>query len=207
VGSLKLRRFESVVNKLGIEQKAGTVLDVGCGNGRISLLVKKILPHMALVSMDISKSCVRTVKENVGNQVIVVDCTRLPLIDQSVSLIVCDQVIEHIEAQDYFVRELNRVLRKGGNIFVGSVLRKSHALSPYRNKEGKMILDPGHVKEFESIEQYINLLQNCFEVLEVSTEPIAFPAFITLYKILFTMGIIKFDLDVQVQRSNQAFDY
>ena len=39
---------------------------------------------------------------------------RLPLEDESVDVIVCDYVLEHIENVEGFVREINRILKPGG---------------------------------------------------------------------------------------------
>ncbi len=204
---MKLRWFESIITKWGINIDRGLVLDIGCGNGRISLVVKKTLPQAELVSLDLSKTCVKHVKENISDEAIVVDGTRLPIRDESANLIVCDQMIEHIERQDDLVREMSRVLKTRGNILVGSVLRRKFALSPYRNREGKMTLSPDHLREFESNEQYTSLFRDRFEILEISTIPITHPLLITLYNVLFSLGLVKSDLYVRLQRHNPELIY
>jgi ubiquinone/menaquinone biosynthesis C-methylase UbiE len=46
------------------------------------------------------------------------DSDRWPVEDESVDLVVCDNVLEHIKDPDPFFREANRVLRMGGYICI-----------------------------------------------------------------------------------------
>ena len=69
-----------------------------------------------------------------------------------------DQVIEHVPSDKKMILEIKRILKKGGYFKVSSVYKKSWAWYFYRCN-GKWVLDPTHIREYTSINQFSNLFK------------------------------------------------
>ncbi len=68
----------------------------------------------------------------------------------SFDLVICCHVIEHVEDQLAVARELARVTRSDGLVYIGAPLRLRGAWYPYRLPNGGWGLDPTHVREYTS---------------------------------------------------------
>ncbi len=95
----------------------GTLLDLGCGDGKLTLAVQTKIAAGRAIGIDILRENIAAldVKGIEGIQCNL-DST-LPLQDSSVDFVIASHVIEHVSDTDLFVREAHRVLRPGG-IFV-----------------------------------------------------------------------------------------
>lgn len=83
-----------------IASSSGRVLDVGSGERRLSTTT---------VNLDI---------ESHGHVDVIADAHRLPFVDRSFDLVVCQEVLEHVVDPPTVVAEIRRVLRDGGLAFV-----------------------------------------------------------------------------------------
>ncbi len=111
----RLREFlvNRNIKKYGRGEK---YLDAGCGTG----LILRHLPKGA-TGVDINPRNISKAKKHAPNAKIVeADIEKLPFKDGSFSTIVCTEVIEHQPDPIPTVRELKRVLEKGG-VLIGSV--------------------------------------------------------------------------------------
>lgn len=111
----RLREFliRRNIKKYGVGDK---YLDAGCGTG----LILRHLPHGA-VGIDINPRNIKKAKKHAPRARIVEgDIEKMPFKDGSFSTIVCTEVIEHQPDPKPTVRELGRVLEKGG-VLIGSV--------------------------------------------------------------------------------------
>jgi len=113
--------FYSRVNAL--LASSSNVLDVGCGRGiYIDDLVilrrnLRILKGKArkVIGIDVDPSA----KDNPYiDEFLSLDSDRWPVDDESLDLVLCDNVLEHIKDPDLFFKEANRVVRRGGNICI-----------------------------------------------------------------------------------------
>jgi len=97
------------------------VLDAGCGPTQRYI---SILPPDAWgVGLDIDRENVaKSKKANTSKNVsfIVGDIQNLPFIDNTFDLVVCCDVLEHVEEQDKAVKELAAVLRKRGRLLIST---------------------------------------------------------------------------------------
>lgn len=95
------------------------VLDAGCGpTGRY---VSNLPPDAWGVGLDIHRENVaKSKKANTSKNVsfIVSDIQNLPFIDNTFDLIVCYDVLEHMEEPDNAVKELASVLKKRGRLLI-----------------------------------------------------------------------------------------
>jgi trans-aconitate 2-methyltransferase len=94
-----------------------TVLDAGCGSGRVTGLLIERLPEGRVVAVDGSASMVEKVREALrpGDQALVSDLTELEL-DQQVDAVFSSAVFHWVLDHDVLFRRLRAVLRPGGAI-------------------------------------------------------------------------------------------
>jgi ubiquinone/menaquinone biosynthesis C-methylase UbiE len=118
------------------------VLDIACGEGYGSALLARNAGHVTGVDVSLEAveharlaySALRNAEFRQGS------CTRIPLPDASVELVVSFETIEHIEEQDAFVDEIARVLAPDG-----VVLMSCPNKAEYTDKRG--FRNEFHVKE------------------------------------------------------------
>jgi 2-polyprenyl-3-methyl-5-hydroxy-6-metoxy-1,4-benzoquinol methylase len=121
------------------------VLDAGCGTGYGTAILAGTKPAR-LLAVDLDQEAVERTRAAVGDaaEVSRADVRELPLEDDAVDVVVCFEVIEHLERRDQALRELARVLRPGGVLLISS---------PNRNRYPPG--NPHHVYEYtpEELEQ------------------------------------------------------
>jgi SAM-dependent methyltransferase len=90
---------------------AGTVLDVGCGDGQVSRLATRL--GATTVGIDPTWNCVRVAAER-GSSVAQAGAAALPFGDRTFDAVVACLVFEHIRDVDAAIAEVARVLVDGG---------------------------------------------------------------------------------------------
>ncbi|MFG3227071.1 class I SAM-dependent methyltransferase [Kitasatospora sp. NPDC048194] len=88
----------------------GTVLDVGCGNGKFVSRLHTDRPDLQVVGMDISAG----ILADVPKPVLVADAQALPFADNSVDAVLALHMLYHVGDIEATIKELARVLRPGG---------------------------------------------------------------------------------------------
>jgi len=112
------RRLEIVFDEL-LEHAAlhdRRVLDAGCGYGAFSRLARKRGAHV--VSCDIAKNLVLRASTSAPSQGVVSDACALGLRDESFATIISSEMLEHVERPIDAVKELARVLKRGGVLVI-----------------------------------------------------------------------------------------
>ena len=96
------------------------VLDVACGEGYGSALLAKRAAHVT--GIDVAEAAVAHARGAYGTQpnleFATASCTQLPLAPQSVDVVVSFETVEHIESQEEFLAEVDRVLVPGGTFIL-----------------------------------------------------------------------------------------
>lgn len=94
-----------------------TVLDAGCGSGRVTGLLIERLPEGRVLAVDGSASMVEKVRETLrpGDEALVSDLTELEL-EQQVDAVFSSAVFHWVLDHDLLFRRLRGVLRPGGPI-------------------------------------------------------------------------------------------
>ena len=83
------------------------------------------------------------------------------------------QVIEHVPDEHKLLGEIRRMLRPGGTLYIASVVKKWYGWFYYRTAEGKWALDPTHLREYESLEQFEALIRSGgFQIIESKITPL-----------------------------------
>jgi ubiquinone/menaquinone biosynthesis C-methylase UbiE len=103
----------------------GTVLDAGCGSGRLTVLIAHRRPDLQLRGIDLESGMVqvaarRAAQENLAGRVqfTAADLADLPLPDDSVDLIVSTASLHHWSDVAAVLASLDRVLKPGGQMWI-----------------------------------------------------------------------------------------
>lgn len=104
------------------------VLDFGCGAGSfINYLAKKDRDSL-FFGVDIDKSIINRAKKNKlydNEKFFLSDGDRLPFDDDFFDEVYCYEVLEHVKELDKVLKDIKRVIKKGGVLRVSVPLRKS----------------------------------------------------------------------------------
>lgn len=118
IPTLKIRYLMDLLERR--ERKNVTLLEVGCGSGRILMSIRERDPHINLSGVDISKAQIDLAKKECAKARIdfsVAGGEKLPYPDNSFDYVVFTDVIEHVEDPDGMLREISRVLKPGGYLY------------------------------------------------------------------------------------------
>lgn len=97
---------------------ADRFLDLGCGTGFSTDIVRKVKSFKKVYGVDVSAEAVKIAKsKGIEAYQVNLDTQRLPFDDEWFDAILASEVIEHLLIPDHLLDEVYRVLRKSG-IFV-----------------------------------------------------------------------------------------
>lgn len=107
---------------LGFAQEPGIVLDAGCGTGLTTILARRrgidiVGIDSSQASLELARQLGRVIglaEEELSSALILGDVTDLAYPDNHFSVVICYQVIEHVDDVVAVLRELVRCLRPGG---------------------------------------------------------------------------------------------
>ena len=106
----------------GASSKPRTLLDFGCGIGGMTRHLANAFPGTELIGVDVSSESIAIAREAHGNaaRFMPIEGNRLPMEDASVDAAIAACVFHHIppEARLSWTRELRRVVRPGGHLFI-----------------------------------------------------------------------------------------
>lgn len=96
----------------------GRLLDIGCGEGRAFPLLNEHLRPQEIVGIDIDNELLTSAKHDGESAAAAAikwgSVTNLPLVDNSIDVVFCHQLIHHVAQQERALHELHRVLKPGG---------------------------------------------------------------------------------------------
>lgn len=170
------RKRVSAITKLLPKVRNQKILDVGCGGGFYSFMVAK-RGARDIVGIDLEEVCVRASRVNIFGNVnilidgVVADSTNLPFSAENFDLVLCIDVIEHVEEDRKLIQELFRVLKPCGFLVISS--QNSFSLNyllegffqRIASRKKWMGWDPTHVR-FYNPKSFFDLLRD-FEILKV----------------------------------------
>ncbi len=150
------------------------VLDIGCGTGRhagaLYVHEKVIIVAGDTQTDDLQKARERMayhdrLKTHKGGKWFlgVMDISRLPFADESFDTVICSEVLEHVSQPSNALTELNRVLKKDGELAVSVPRAYPERICWFLSKEYRNI-PGGHVRIFR-YRKLVRLLEGAgFEV-------------------------------------------
>jgi ubiquinone/menaquinone biosynthesis C-methylase UbiE len=186
------KALQDLINK----KESFSLIDVGCGKGDVLYLLKKSghLKGAKIIGLDIDKKAIQAFKKKMpGAKAILSDALSLKgLKNGSFDFVICTQVIEHLEDDKALVSQINRLLRRGGRLYITSVLKKWYGLYWHRNKFGQIVLDPNHVREYISSEEFTSLLtKKGLSIKDLNIHPGILPLVDYFLLLLGKVGILR----------------
>lgn len=123
---------ESIKNRLveiSLLKKSMTVLDLGAGDGYLSRAIAKLVKKV--IAVDISKEMLKELKkkareENIKNiEAVESDGQEMPVENSAIDVACASMYLHHIEEPEIAVREMCRVLKPGGRVFLADFYEHS----------------------------------------------------------------------------------
>jgi ubiquinone/menaquinone biosynthesis C-methylase UbiE len=173
-----------------------SILDLGCGDGALifALHERGLLEDAGeIVGVDISEDRIRRLTANLPFvKGVVADALELDqFADSSFDLVICSQLIEHVKDDEFLVSEIRRLLKHGGLLYVSSVIKRPWAVYVYF-KEGSFKLDPTHVREYSSVQEFVSLFaEEGLETVKVETRQVTFPVLDLVIRLLIRTGLLE----------------
>ena len=97
--------------------KGGTFMDVGCLRSPLSVETKKLFPEAEVWALDFFPGVIDYFKPKYPEvNFVLSDCKNTPFKDEYFDYLVAGELIEHIEKPEEFVKEMYRILKKGGTL-------------------------------------------------------------------------------------------
>jgi len=184
---------EMLENLLKELNKLYSLIDLGCGDGRIlyALYSKGLLKNTGrIVGVDISEERMRRLKEfcPFAEGVVADVCDLKQIPDNSFDVAISSQVIEHVPDDSRMLKEVRRILKSNGYFYVSTVIKKWYGFWIYYDKGFK--LDPTHVREYRSEKDFLSLLKsNGFEILSWDLNSVTYPVLDLLLRALIKIGL------------------
>lgn len=99
-----------------------SLLDIGCNTGNFLQLVDQLNPDCKkLCGVDCYEPAIKICKDFVVNEKIncfLYDCKNLPFQDGVFDVVTFFEVLEHVRDVDFFLKQVNKVLKKNGLIYL-----------------------------------------------------------------------------------------
>ncbi|MEU8036314.1 methyltransferase domain-containing protein [Streptosporangium sp. NPDC049078] len=110
----------SLLRELGLTASDGPLVEVGAGSGAITRRLRRAMPDLSLVAVDIDPDLLAHA-EGTGAELVVADAADLPLETASAGYVLLRYVLQHLPDPAPALAEARRILRPGGRILVTEV--------------------------------------------------------------------------------------
>ncbi len=151
-------------NRKKINFNKKKLIDIGFGTGwAIKHLSKKY--HLKTTGLDISKTTInnynkkikKALKINSHAKLIDPFKNKLPFKNQEIDYVICSHILEHVPDDDFLLKEIMRVLKKGGIVYFNIPI----------NEEKLKI--PNHLRKYTTMDFYKKLKKHNFKIINTIT--------------------------------------
>lgn len=156
-----LLRWFALKNILRFEIKHGAVvLDIGGYDGYISYNLKKLVPKVKIAVVDVDKSGLESARER-GLSTLYASTLELAIMDNKIDVVLCLDLIEHIQDDDKLIKEISRILKKNGKLILTTPMQDGVSF-PFLSKERVDSVNKswGHVRKGYTMNEIMELFQN-----------------------------------------------
>ena len=110
--------YEDLLNEIG-KIPGGKLLDIGCGNGNLFNCIQD--KKYELYGVDFAEKMISEAKINCGEKALffTADAEKLPFDDNTFDILTCNASFHHYIHPDAVLKEMCRVLKKGGTLIIG----------------------------------------------------------------------------------------
>ena len=122
VGDMSLkRRAKDIIEALDLKNR-DRILDLGCGTGYYLFLLSSLPLKLNLVGLDNDKNALKEAKQNLNKNIkfVLNNSEKLPFKDKSFDKVVASEVLEHIYDDQAAIKEVFRILKKGGKFVIST---------------------------------------------------------------------------------------
>lgn len=152
-----LLRWYALRGILKSEVRANSiVLDVGGYDGFIVYKLIELLPNLKVIVVDLDKEGLNTAKEYGLGTLFASGCA-LPIQDNSADIVLCLDLIEHVEEDYKLINEISRVLKRDGKVILTTPMRDK-SLIPFLDMEA-INKSWGHVRNGYTLEEIESLFE------------------------------------------------
>lgn len=132
-------RDEWVVSKLKEIEEGKALLDAGAGQAKYA----KYCSHLRYIAQDFGEY--KTEESSIGLQskswiypkkYIKCDIIDMPLDDESIDVVLCTEVLEHIADPIMALKEFSRIIKKGGKVIITAPFASLVHMAPYYYNSG-----------------------------------------------------------------------
>lgn len=169
---------------------AGPVVDIGCGTGHFSDILKKRFPSTPLLGIDLAEGMARHASLNRAGPIswLCGDVEQMPLANQSIGLLFSNLTIQWCEQLEQLAAEIHRVLRPGGTALLSTLgPRTLHEMrAAWREVDGFV-----HVNRFTPAAQLKRYFQSAgFSEITLNSETrvVYYPDVLALSRELKALG-------------------
>ena len=146
------------------------LLDLGCGEGILLQALDSMgfLKGKNIKAVDISETRLNKMIQGNSNIQCYIDsaCELNTIETKSIDFLISTQVIEHVPDDEAMIQQIRRIMRPQGFVYLSTIFKKPWAWHFYRC-QGKWVLDPTHLREYEKESDLIGLLEKYrFQILE-----------------------------------------
>lgn len=169
ISKFLIKNFFSNIKELTSVISFKNIIDIGCGEGLLLNYIRDELLYKNVFAMDIDPAEISTAQNNIPQAgLMVASAYNLPFTDNQFDLLICTEVMEHLEEPKKALNEFHRITSKFCILSVPNeplwrflnVVRGS-----YIHRLGNT---PGHLRHW-SINDFINFISSKFEILKVET--------------------------------------
>jgi ubiquinone/menaquinone biosynthesis C-methylase UbiE len=108
----------------------GLILDAGTGTARIPIAIALQQPQWQIIGIDLAKSMLELGKRNIEQaglqaqiQLECIDAKQMPYPDAYFDMVISNSIVHHLSDPMTFFRELQRVIKPNGSIFLRDLSR------------------------------------------------------------------------------------
>lgn len=110
VGKYLIERFFNKIEKIIKKIMFKDVIDVGCGDGFLLWRAKRLMARKKIYGIDLDPVQIGAAKKNIpSGRFIVGDIYKLPFGNKKFDLVICTEVLEHVEKPQAALKELSRI--------------------------------------------------------------------------------------------------
>ena len=183
-----------------------SILDIGTGTGYLAYPLAEMFPAANVCGLDIAETVIQENNEDVRKKGVynlvfqAFDGLKYPFADESFDLIVTRYAFHHFPNVVDAIRQMNRILTKGGRVLVSDPLRNKNDVDGVIDEFMRVKKD-GHIRFYSPSELDSLFLENGFvkekQVLTDMTFPFApKSAYIALYDKLSEKDRALYDMTV-----------
>ena len=147
-----------------ISVKKGKVLDVGCGYGGLMKGLSYHRKNLSFVGIDLSKAMINVGKKYISNKKIkfsLMSADNIKFEDESFDLVICKDTFHHLNNPVKVLKEMYRVLKKGGQIYAIDLRRNAPEATIYQ------IVQMASELNIENAILYIDSIEASYTILEM----------------------------------------